>query len=215
MSWNLRECKAKWASHPWSIDVNLSPMPPQPSIQIYDAANHSVLEIAVTPTEQNLKTEALGKPVGEAYVRQNDLIAYFPESSPWRYGYQIDMRVLPCDLPGTFALEIWLSVQTSLLDSNPQLELQFRGEPFALTEHSCWTSESSRLGVLVHPLDQQDCHVEPITNGLMMRVFGRFMEKGVIRRMRFQLIATSQNQASGYWQERFREFSDSPLPLTA
>ena len=210
MSWNLRESAAKWDGQPWSVDVDLT----RPSIRFCNAAQLPALVIAVTPRDQHTKQSTVSLPLGEAYVRQKDLIAIFPESAPGRFGYQIDMRVLPHGLPNTFAIEIWLSVQTSLLDSNPQLELHLSGETFKLSVNNCWTSESSTLGLLVHPLDQQDCHMESIQDGLAMRVFGRFMEKGVIRRMRFQLIATTEAQAVRFWQERFEEFSDSPLPLT-
>ena len=210
MSWNLRESAAKWDGQPWSVGVDLT----QPSIQFYNAAQFPVLDIAVTPSDRHTKQSTVGLPLGEAYVRQKDLIAIFPESAPGRFGYQMDMRVLPHVQLNSFGMEIWLSVQTSLLDSNPQLELKLRGEAFKLSADNCWTSESSRLGLLVHPLDQQDCQIESVQDGLAMRVFGRFMEKGVIRRMRFQLIATSEAQPARFWQERFEEFSESPLPLT-
>lgn len=214
MSWNLRECTAKWDGQPWSIGVDLASELSQPLIQIYDGTKQPVLAIALTPSEQHTTQTSQGIPLGEAYVRQKDLIAMFPESAPWRFGYQVDLRGVSLDLPDRLVLEIWLSVQTSLLDSHPQLELQLRGESFKLSVDDCWTSESSRLGLLLHPLDRLDCQIEPTKDGLAMRVFGRFMEKGVIRRMRFQLIANQQSQPARYWHERFEEFSDSPLPLT-
>ena len=183
-------------------------------MQILDDKNRTILSVGMTPSEQQVVHSAPDLVLGDVYVRQNDLIAMFPESAPWRFGYQIDMRVLDDSPVGTLSVEIWLSVQTSLLDSHPQLELHLAGERFDSAADRYWTSKSLRIGLLVHPLDQSDCHLEQRGDELTMRVFGRFMEKGVIRRMRFRLIVANRSQTAEFWQNRFDEFSKSPLPLT-
>ena len=138
----------------------------------------------------------------------------FPGIGSGRFGYQIDIRLLDEAPHKALAMEIWLSIQTSRLDSHPQLEVKLKGERFKGLVENSWTSESCRLGILVHPLDQHDCHIMQENDGLAMRVFGRFMEKGVIRRMRFRLIAALEPESVAYWRDRFEEFSNSPLPLT-
>ena len=214
MSWDLRESTAQWNGPHWSLDVALAHESSQPLIQIHDASQRLVLSVGITPSESDGGYSAAGLQFGDAYVRQKDLIAIFPELAPWRFGYQIDLRLLDQTPPNALAMEIWLSIQTSRLDAHPQLELQLRGERFKALVENCWASESCRLGVIVHPLDQPDCHVTQEKDGLSMRVFGRFMEKGVIRRMRFRLIAAMEPESVVYWRDRFEEFSNSPLPLT-
>ncbi len=214
MSWDLRDSNAKWHGPNGSLEVALTHALRQPLIQIQDAAKRTVLSVGITPSELQVNPSATELLLGDAYVRQNDLIAMFPELAPWRFGYQIDMRVLKEAPPDTLAVEIWLSIQTSLLDSHPQLELQLKGERFNTAADKGWTSQSMRMGLMVHPLDQRDCHIEQRGDELAMRVFGRFMEKGVIRRMRFRLILGQKPESSVFWQDRFDEFSKSPLPLT-
>ena len=214
MSWDLRDSTAHWNGSHWSVDVALAHESGQPLIQIHDTSQRPVLRVGITPSESDGGHSAAGLQFGDAYVRQKDLIAIFPELAPWCFGYQIDIRLLDEAPPKAVAMEIWLSIQTSRLDSHPQLELQIKGERFKALVENCWASQSCRLGVMVHPLDQQDCHIMLEKDGLVMRVFGRFMEKGVIRRMRFRLIAALEPESVAYWRDCFEEFSNSPLPLT-
>lgn len=214
MSWELRHGTAKWTESNWSVDVALANDRCQPSIKVSERTSQTRLTLGILPSEQHRERSDLGLPLGDAYVRQNDLIAVFPESTSWRFGYQMDLRMLGDTPSGALAIEFWLSIQTSLLATYPQLELRFHGELFSPIVENCWTSESSSVGLLVHPLDGQDCNVRSVSDELRMNLFGRFMEKGVIRRMRFRLIVAPKSETARYWQERFEEFSGSPLPLT-
>jgi hypothetical protein len=214
MSWELRHNTAKWTEPKWSVLVALTNDACQPTIEVHDAAKDIRLRLGIMPREQHSEHTATGLPAGDAYVRQKDLIALFPESTPWRFGYQIDVRMLDDPPNGSLAIEFWLSIQTSLLDTYPQLGLRLQGEPFQSMLDHCWVSSSSNIGLLIHPLDEQDCHIQSVSDGLQMKVFGRFMEKGVIRRMRFRMLLNPKNEPASFWQDRFEEFSGSPLPLT-
>ena len=214
MSWDLQHSTAKWSEPKWSVDVALSNDQCQPSIKVHDDANRTHLSIGIMPHELHGVHSAVGIQSADAYVRQKDLIAIFPETKPWQFGYQMDLRMLESSTTGILAIEFWLSIQTSLLDTYPQLELRFQGDLFSPSVANCWTSQSSSMGLLVHPMDEQDCQIKSENDGLRMTVFGRFMEKGVIRRMRFRLIVAPKSETARYWQERFEEFSGSPLPLT-
>jgi len=214
MSWELRHNTAKWTEPKWSADVTLSNAKCQPSVRLHDAASQTRLSIGIMPHEQHGEPPSVGLTYGDAYVRQRDLIAIFPELTPWRFGYQLDLRMLQDSPKGTLAIEFWLSIQTSLLDTYPQLELRLQGEAFNALSDNCWTSRSSTIGLLVHPLDEQDCQIKSLSDELRLNVFGRFMEKGVIRRMRFRLVVAPEKESANFWQERFEEFSGSPLPLT-
>ncbi len=214
MSWDLRHTTAKWNSPARSIEIELAPRTAMPWMRILDPSSRVLLNLNVTPTERQGKHSSHQVPFGEAYVRQCDLIASYPEHAPCPYGYQIDVRVLSESPSNAVVLEFWLSIQTSLLDSHPQLELRWSGAHFRPAAENYWTDEASELGLIVHPLDREDCRMDGRLDALTMNVFGRFMEKGVIRRMRFRLIAAQRADSEAFWMERFTEFSESPLPLT-
>lgn len=215
MGWELKGNAAIWQDPLWSVDVVFVNGSHQPLIQFRDASKKTILNVGITPREHKANHSAAAMPLEDAYVRQRDLIALFPQVSPWNFGYQVDMRMLAESNLHALTMEIWLSIQTSLLDTHPQLELHLTGERFNNLVENGWTSDSSRIGLLVHPLDQADCQIDREKDSLEMRVFGRFMEKGVIRRMRFRLIVASGPKTPSYWTDRKKEFSDSPLPLTA
>jgi hypothetical protein len=214
MSWDLRKNTACWLNPNRAIEIDLQHSSTKPWLQILDKSRNPELLLAIKPRELDGDTSSAEVPFGEAYVRQSDLIAIYPERAPSRFGYQIDVRMLK-DVPlQTIAMEFWLSIQTSLLDSHPQLQLQWTAAQFNSPSKNYWIGGKSKFGLMVHPLDQSDCYLQLSPDGLTMHAFGRFMEKGVIRRMRFRLILTSQSETAAYWDERFAEFSESPLPLT-
>lgn len=165
-------------------------------------------------------------PLGESYVRQNDFVAIFPEQPPLTFGYQVYTCIKPPagDMPAgnLLVLELWLSVQTSTLESHPQLHLKWGAdgqvaEPCALmeTEAGIFLSEDRKRGLIIHPLDVADCKLTNSHGNPELLAFGRFMEKGVIRRMRLQLIHSQQGVGADQWQLLVDSFSRSPLPLTA
>ena len=195
MSWDLHRNNAKWSGSSWSINVDLAAGTTHTWLKLHDSARRDLLSLSICPKELQEASSALAIPFGEAYVRQRDLIAMYPEHAPGRFGYQIDTRILReghgCKLgKEAIGIEIWLSIQTSLLDSHPQMQLSWHGAPFHQFNEFCWTGATSQLGLIVHPLDKSDCEITSSSNGLTMNVFGRFMEKGVIRRMRFVVIAS-------------------------
>ena len=214
MSWDLLGSTANWQVPNWAVEAFFVNGSHRPRILLRDAGKETRLNVDISPRDRNANHSAAGIPFEDAYVRQMDLIALFPQTAPWNFGYQVDIRMLTSSQLDTLTMEIWLSIQTSLLDSHPQLELHFKGDPFNSLMENCWTSESAQMGLLVHPLDQADCQIEREKDSLAMHVFGRFMEKGVIRRMRFRLIANRGSMTPSYWKDRSKEFSDSPLPLT-
>lgn len=160
-------------------------------------------------------------PLGESYVRQNDFVAIFPEKQPLTFGYQVYTCIKPPagDVPAgnMLVLELWLSVQTSTLESHPQLHLKWGAEPcaFVETEAGIFLSEDRKRGLIIHPLDVADCKLTNSHGNPELLALGRFMEKGVIRRMRLQLIHSQQSMGADRWQLLVDSFSRSPLPLTA
>lgn len=176
------------------------------------------------------------RPANESYVRQNDLIADFAQCDQSQFGFETYFRMIPSASHDLLGMEIWLSVQTELLDSTPAMDLT------AIVPNAQWVSvpelmiggvpagwrslpqgdSSATLGlaalVLVHPLDvAQTSHVvNPLAarDMLPLRIFSHFMEKGVIRRARVQVYLSHQTFSAGLCRELFEHFAASELPLT-
>jgi hypothetical protein len=214
MSWILRDRVAISEVGNWLATVDLGNSVPVLSIK--DKAVGAIkATFAIAPIERAALSELDPLALTEAYVRQSDFIAQYTQCDPWRFGYQIDFRNL--ELPeerNAIGIEIWLSVQTALLDSNPQLEVNIRGSQLRLSDDPVLLDQTNRLGILVHPMDKDDCCITTSGSTSTMKIFGRFMEKGVIRRMRFRVIAAAQEPPTLFWKKQFTDFAASPLPLT-
>lgn len=216
MSWILRGDEANLLGAHWVVGTSFGAGLTRLEISSnLDNFNKIRQTMSIRPLDHNADSSTSPLPFGDAYVRQNDLIASFPERSPWRFGYQVDVRAVEQTQSEPLCLEVWISVQTTLLDSHPMISVEIADDSFAEMSAGIWTDAAKRTGVIMHPLDLADCRMNCSAKGLTMGIFGSFMEKGVIRRMRFRWIATSTSQPShAFWEEQLQEFSGSPLPLT-
>ncbi len=226
MTWNLRDDNAILETS--SIRVVACLRDCSPSISLVDTTGPEEETkgfVQIRPVDSSISFPEIGLSLGEAYVRQGDVIASYPESGPWRFGYQLDIRSshefgrLGGKEKGVLTLEVWLSVQTSLLNSHPELNVNLEGDSFSHLGDGFWLDSKSCVALLIHPLDLADCKINsPASSGpnrqIQMKVFGRFMEKGVIRRMRFRILVASVSSSQEFWQDCWNEFSESPLPLT-
>ena len=226
MTWNLRDDNAILETS--SVRVVACLQDCNPSISLFDTTGPDAETkgyIQIRPVDPSVSFQDKGLSLGEAYVRQGDVIASYPESAPWRFGYQLDIRssheigIQDGKDNGVLTLEVWLSVQTSLLNSHPELNVNIEGDSFSHLGNGFWLDSNSRVALLIHPLDLADCKIDsPVGSGpnrqILMKVFGRFMEKGVIRRMRFRMLVADAPSSREFWQDCWNEFSESPLPLT-
>lgn len=192
----------------------------------------------------------------EVYSRQSDLIVRYGQGPSEQFSYQLDWRLLEPPAPFAAAIELWLSVQTNLLDTQPELEIVCNASPglrWSIFEHHqlapnsespasespatvaprgpaallCSSPADSGPAVaqglwLIEPTDQ--CHARRCSEDdqaeQCLRLFGHFMEKGVIRRARMRfLLAAPLDSQSAITQEQviaaYCDFANSPLPLTA
>lgn len=219
MSWILHDQAGQWTDGQSTIDIDLKS---SPRIRFSHLGEY-VWGIAIATESSNSLNDS-SVPASSAYaasdfyIRGNDLVASYAERAPLTYAYQVYFSIVP-SLPGTIALELWLSVQTSTLEAHPVLHLSPEGKLGGCDGQAAdgiLRLRDSKAGIAVHPLDQREVTIE--TDGQQvphLKAFGSFMEKGVIRRMRIQLI-TSQNALSqDDWHKISSAFSTSPLPLTA
>ncbi len=220
MSWILRDDQAEFERAPWAVRFKIAGKGPH--LVIGDGVGQGAVAattMTIEPRDASLGRAPIGTalPLSDSYIRQNDLIASFAESAPWHFGYQSDFKILDSDIAGMFCVEVWLSVQTSTLESHPQLVLQFRGqkegEHYGCHQPGLWVHSSAQSAILVYPMDEPDCQMHREHSDLNMHVFGGFMEKGVIRRMRFRMLLSERVQSATVWKQCFQEFLESPLPL--
>jgi hypothetical protein len=219
MSWILHDQAGQWTDGQSTIDIDLKS---SPRIRFSHLGEY-VWGMAIAPecSSSSSGSSTAVSPTHAAsdhYVRGNDLVAAYAERAPLTYAYQVYFSIVP-SLPGTIALELWLSVQTSTLEAHPVLNLSAEGELGeckALAHPGVLRLRDNKAGIVIHPLDQREVTIEADGQQVPhLRAFGSFMEKGVIRRMRIQLI-TSQNALSqDDWHKISSAFSVSPLPLTA
>ena len=225
MSWQLEDNVAIWNHPNWTTRVDLRTAP---ILTLSSQSMQKSLTVSMSPRDATCDmSEGDYLPVGDSYIRQRDLIAHFPEKSPFHFGYEAYFCALP-SAPDHQILELWLSVQTSKLESNPQLRLRLQtlGEGAEATESQAvprtdmspglYLFHDWKIGIMIHPLDQSDSKLERDDDGEWTLVtFGRFMEKGVIRRMRLRIVACNGTISDSQWLAWMQSFAESPLPLTA
>lgn len=164
----------------------------------------------------------------EQFVRSDELHWSFPQSgADCEFGFRLVVRPVTfgefdCG-PERAAFELLLSVQTTLLDSHPTLDLivpagssRVRTEVAAangtvhLTKHA-----GIAAAVVLGPQDAPFTSQIEDSAALRLRLFGEFLEKGVIRRARPWVIldrsATEIDPAIA--EIACQALAESPLPL--
>ncbi len=181
----------------------------------------------------------------EVYSRQGDLIARYQQTEQDTFAYQLDWQLLAPQGPFVAGVELWLSIQTDLLNTRPQLEVTtqaLHGNSWRILQHCemmedqdesevgrgpaalvCEARSGDRTshgltGVwLIAPGDQR--HTRLQTNDSQstqsVRLFGHFMEKGVIRRARMRFLLAAQTITNQHIASAYCDLAESPLPLTA
>ena len=179
--------------------------------------------------------------LADLYIRGDDLIAKY-QSSDDQFDRELYWRVPDLDLPvGAFALEMIYSLQTDLLETNPNpriiSELKAReveywaadGDSLAgelkwkqqATADGCQMitaklSDETRLAVAVYPNDLMVMEFAEIDGETILtcRLNAEFLEKGVIRRTRMFAMCAAGNVSDADMIKVAQEFLDSDLPLT-
>jgi hypothetical protein len=216
ISWSRNPTHALCNSGNWTAQVALIE---NPILSFLAGHSQPAWQVHFSPRDAqdsvDLGTPVPSLPLGDCYVRQSDLVTQFQEHEPLRFGYEVYFCAKPT-IPNAMLVELWLSVQTSTLESHPQLKLSMSSQFLPTESPSMYLSKAKTCGMLIHPLDGSDVshHLESDQSSSFL-VFGRFMEKGVIRRMRCQLIASSVELTAKDCHQLFDSFSQSPLPLTA
>ncbi|GAB5406616.1 MAG: hypothetical protein Aurels2KO_48470 [Aureliella sp.] len=177
--------------------------------------------------------------IEEAYARGEDVIAQYAQAEGDSFCFHLYWRNLPKIDQEQCSLELWLGVQTGLLDSRPELHVTCcsEGDRWDKLMHSdladgsnlvddgindslagyvCRRSDSVGLW-LIEPSDQ--CHVSPVhtdsSGSAAVAIFDHFMEKGVIRRGRMRFHVFGSDASIEHFKAAYERFATSDLPLTA
>ena len=225
MPWNLNQSLANWTNprqDDWKLTIDVNH--PQRGVIVSQGAplNRSTSVLGLNFEAPN---EAF---LPECYTRLEDLIAVYPQRAPRAYTLQVDYRVVDSRdewASELLTLELWISIQTYLLDTYPQMTLHCPGDvnlESSKEESWQWTSQSLPdapwfATYLVHPRDQLDAVWLGGCDGKSreLRLFGHFMEKGVIRRSRIRCVLSRERLSQEIVDRCYQEFVESPLPLTA
>ncbi len=165
--------------------------------------------------------------VSEQYVCGDAWKMHFPQTTG-QYSLRLSVRVVHA----TATRIIWeptFSIQTSLLDTTPSLALTSRGEPDEriaeissvlpdqVSVCACRGHDDGQLIVLLGPNDAPFAKNRCSRTRLDLRIFGEFLEKGVIRKTRPWIVMDRGD--GGVSKEDLEDYCtqlcQTPLPLTA
>jgi len=223
VDWQLQSDQAFLETDQWHAE--LDPRAPTSGLQLRFGANLIGQFLKISPKPSHSFA------IQEAYVRQNDLIVRYEQANQDLYTVQLNWRRLECNIPDALSLEVWISVQTSLLDTHPTIEVRSRTSDaqwhgITLNDLQPETGDSTVIGlvkksgvtsiIMIDPSDAlQARRISERSDEFSLRILGDFMEKGVIRRARLRLLAATSELPRSKMVREFRAFADSPLPLTA
>jgi len=170
----------------------------------------------------------------EQYVRQDRLTINYPQGDGL-YAIRLSLEPMACSSQ-VLVFEVTVSIQTDLLDTHPMLDLSVGGGEAlsypAQVDQDNWRADlqdspSGANGInLVNRDDVSvaillDRHDAPTTTSLSdaqhlrLRLFGDFLEKGVIRTARPWIVMDRSGQpiATETLEQLFNDLEQRPLPL--
>jgi hypothetical protein len=154
----------------------------------------------------------------DCYVRQGDLIVAYPQRENRQFSLQLDYRIIESSKE-QLLIELWVSIQTYLLDSRPKVKVVCPGvdAPAETSNPIVGSVGNFSFSWFIHPRDQGDSKltVDKISGHVSAQLFGHFMEKGVIRRARLRCLVGLASLSQAAIDNAQTQFAASPLPLTA
>lgn len=177
-------------------------------------------------------------PRTDFYVRGDDLVETYTSDES-----QLSTEIYNRILPERDGIELILSRQTALLDSDPGLPLRFRFDDAnsisTMNAEGAWNPpglgpldraelkdpmaivvgclDAVQYGLFAYPGDCEAMQVRRTneeTVEVTLPLFTAHLEKGVIRRSRIQLVRAEGKDAMQQLAEKYRAFCVSEVPLT-
>lgn len=157
-------------------------------------------------------------PAVESYVRDADHVSTHPATDgfPFRTQLYWSAKALA---GGAVAATLSVSLQTDLLDTRPQLSLVTRlpgAEVSSLSDDACRFDTQAGVTVVVtsHPSDAAECTATPGDGECRLHASPPFLEKGVIRRLRFAAIVLPGTASEAAVTGALADLANDPIPLT-
>ncbi|WP_153555203.1 hypothetical protein [Roseimaritima sediminicola] len=194
-----------------------------PAIEVVAVGGAEGVQVGLTHGESHCTLrlrDASGEPlpsIADSYARHKDYVAHLAQSENDAFGVTVQTRLIDAGEPATI-VECVVEMQTRMLDSRPALwldavdaELVDRRQQGMLLRVG-----GLHLGVLLTARDRNSCRFESAQVGAVrLRLFGGFLEKGVIQKCRLWLVAWgAEEPTANQWAEAVEQLANAPLPLT-
>lgn len=163
---------------------------------------------------------------GEQFIRGAEYHVDYPQGDG-TYSLRIAFRPVSADA-NRLVLETRISIQTDLLDTHPKLDIDAWCQALrSLTPDEGFESGSAPISlacgdeyttaVLLGPHDRPFTTNHSTDSLVRLRLFGEFLEKGVIRKARpwIMIDRSGSEPSESDLQSCYQELCSSPLPLTA
>ncbi|MCC9657238.1 hypothetical protein [Rhodopirellula halodulae] len=152
-----------------------------------------------------------------------------PQAAECQYSLKLAVRVIEAS-ETRLVIEPTLSIQTLLLDTHPTLDLTALGDCGVIFDEGdtlgdgsppistvSLSGETGSIAVLLAPTDAPFTTDLRHEGHLQLRLFGEFLEKGVIRKARPWIILdrTEQGISEADLKGYLKRLCETPLPLTA
>ncbi|MEL6104755.1 MAG: hypothetical protein AAFU85_01905 [Planctomycetota bacterium] len=199
----------------WSFEGSFCPLEVTPGTAVTLGRDGGAIELSVSASQ--------GLPeLRDQYVRGDDLHLTFPQEEPHQFGIELCIRPLPhigSAHAGWLGFEWMVSIQTTWLDSHPTVDLSATGardSKIAPEGVFQFESEVGRAAVVLGRHDAPFVSVLPNGEATRLRLFGQFLEKGVIRRARPWVLLGHGREGypQGLIQGAAEALAESPVPLT-
>lgn len=172
------------------------------------------------------------QPLVDAYVRDDDLVCLLAPTESFPFHAQLYWTLGPATsvAPTAVSLSLMVALRTDLLDTQPSIEVVTTVEQNQPREvqvvggpaYACSLSESMQMIDFATPRDcesQQLAAMEGQSATIERRLFGHFLEKGVIRNGRLFAAFAVVSPSGSEWSDQnvlkaCDDFLSTELPLT-
>ncbi len=155
--------------------------------------------------------------IAEGYARADDFVACLAQSENDAFGLTLQTRLVQATDRATIVEDV-IEMQTRLLDSHAAVQLAIADAVVeqGRDEGPLLRCGEQSMGLLLTPRDRAACQDLSREGGpLKLRVFGDFLEKGVIQKCRlWWVLWGNQRPSADEWAEVANRLAKAPLPLT-
>jgi len=204
----------------------------------FDARGGHAIHMAITdnPTDSShVRLQPVDQPnlpsAGEQFIRGKSWNVNYPQGDR---GHALRLAFEPlASTAETLLLQTTISIQTDLLDTHPKLDVEIAADSLdslnpcqnashdRSDDHGCPPISIAQrsngfIAVLLGPHDSPFTTDLSTPSSMRLRLFGEFLEKGVIRKAKPWILinrsgaSPDRDQLAAFWQQ----LCESPLPLT-